>query len=39
MEYGFNQRENWCAIFVLWRANENGIINNTFSKISLCTDE
>ena len=36
--YGFNQRENWCAIFVSWCANESGIINNTIPKFSLCTD-
>ena len=36
--YGFNQRENWCAIFVSWCANKSGIINNTIPKFSLCTD-
>ena len=36
--YGFNQRENRCAIFVSWCANESGIINNTIPKFSLCTD-
>ena len=36
--YGFNQRVNWCAIFVSWCANESGIINNTIPKFSLCTD-
>lgn len=36
--YGFNQRENWCAVFVSWCANESGIINNTIPKFSLCTD-
>ena len=36
--YGFNQRVNWCAIFVSWCANESGIINNTIPRFSLCTD-
>ena len=36
--YGFNQRVNWCAIFVSWCANESGIMNNTIPRFSLCTD-
>lgn len=36
--YGFNSKVNWCAIFVSWCANENGSINNTIPKFSLCTD-
>ena len=36
--YGFNQRVNWCAIFVSWCANESGTINNTIPRFSLCTD-
>lgn len=36
--YGFNQRVNWCAIFVSWCANESGIMNNSIPIFSLCTD-
>ena len=36
--YGFNQRVNWCAIFVSWCANESGIMNNTIPRFSLCID-
>ena len=36
--YGFNQRVNWCAIFLSWCANESGTINNTIPRFSLCTD-
>lgn len=36
--YGFNQRVNWCAIFVSWCANGSGIMNNTIPRFSLCTD-
>ena len=36
--YGFNSRVNWCAIFVSWCGNENGSINNTIPRFSLCTD-
>jgi hypothetical protein len=36
--YGFNQRVNWCAIFVSWCANGSGIINNSIPRFSLCTD-
>lgn len=36
--YGFNQRVNWCAIFLSWCANESGTINNTIPRFSLCID-
>ena len=36
--YSFNQRVNWCAIFLSWCANESGTINNTIPRFSLCTD-
>lgn len=36
--YGFNQRVNWCAIFVSWCANESEIMNNSIPIFSLCTD-
>lgn len=36
--YGFDQRVEWCAIFVSWCANESGQLNITVSKFSRVED-
>lgn len=37
--YGFSSREEWCACFVSWCADQAGMIQNgTVPKFSLCTE-
>ena len=36
--YGFDQRVEWCAIFVSWCANESGDLNVTIPKFSRVED-
>ena len=37
--YGFNSREEWCACFVSWCADQCGLIaNGTVPRFSLCSD-
>lgn len=36
--YGFDQRVEWCAIFVSWCANESGQLNITVPKFSRVED-
>ena len=36
--YGFGSREEWCACFVSWCADQCGLIENgTFPRFSLCS--
>lgn len=37
--YGFSSREEWCACFVSWCADQSGLIaNGTAPRFSLCSD-
>lgn len=37
--YGFTSREEWCACFVSWCADQSGLIaNGTVPRFSLCSD-
>lgn len=36
--YGFNHRVEWCAIFVSWCANQDGVLNSKIPKFALCSD-
>jgi len=36
--YGFDERVEWCAIFVSWCGNESGQLNRTIPRFSLVSD-
>lgn len=36
--YGFEERVEWCAIFVSWVANESGVLNLSVPKFSVVSD-
>lgn len=36
--YGFNNRVEWCACFVSWCANKDGVLNTKIPKFASCTE-
>ena len=37
--YGFNDRVEWCATFVSWCANQNGVLGSSVPKFASCRYE
>lgn len=36
--YGFDNRVEWCAIFVSWCANQDHVLNSSIPRFSVCSD-
>ena len=36
--YGFDNRVEWCAIFVSWCANRDGVLGSKIPRFALCSD-
>lgn len=36
--YGWDSRVEWCACFVSWCANQDGVLNTKIPKFALCSD-
>ncbi len=36
--YGFDNRVEWCAVFVSWCANQDNVLNSSIPRFSVCSD-